>query len=374
MSNTDRDSMLERWADGMETLEQYYENLYGPPATPAILPNITDRDGMLAAIADEMERARININKHSTTYHDTNAAYIKTVPENVKSASIEQIGGKTIVWNQICKKRDASQTGVTPISDNECVIDGEYTSVTYPLISNEISTVAGHKYYSVISTNNSIPGTIHLYNNNKGVSVSINSSTQKKSAVQTATGEQAILLRIGAGTYNTTLRYAVYDLTVMFGAGNEPTAAEFEAMFPVLFYPFNAGTLMSAGVTEVVSKYSNNETLQTYSIHASVQALAGYGWSAGNVYNYVDIEAKKYVQAIGSRAYASGDESDSTVITDKTTTYYPLTTPVETDVSQYLDDNLIKAESGGTLTFSNSNGDDYRIPVPSTETFWVDIS
>ena len=88
----------------------------------------------------------------------------------------------------------------------------------------------------------------------------------------------------------------------------------------------------------------------------------------------MDFERKVFVQNVGSRAYASGDESDSTVITDGTTTYYPLTTAVETDISAYLtDDNLIQVEACGTLKFSNSNGDDYRLLVPSEEEYMIDL-
>ena len=37
----------------------------------------------------------------------------------------------------------------------------------------------------------------------------------------------------------------VFDLTQMFGAGNEPTAEQFERMFPKDYYPYNAGELIS---------------------------------------------------------------------------------------------------------------------------------
>ena len=123
--------------------------------------------------------------------------------------------------------------------------------------------------------------------------------------------------------------------------------------------------LLSSGVTEVVSKDRNNITLQTFSIPASIKALNGYGWSCPNHSNYVDFESKKFVQNVGSRLYEVGDEDDATVITDMTTTHYPLPTPIETDISQYLTNNLINVESGGTLTFLNNNGN----PVPSTVIF-----
>jgi hypothetical protein len=44
---------------------------------------------------------------------------------------------------------------------------------------------------------------------------------------------------------------------------------------------------------------------------------------------------------------------------------YQLETPIETDISSLIDDNTIEVESGGSLTFENTNGDSYRIPVPS---------
>ena len=53
---------------------------------------------------------------------------------------------------------------------------------------------------------------------------------------------------------------------------------------------------------------------------------------------------------------------------------YELATPQEIDISAYLtDDNLIEVESGGTLTFPNSNGTDYQIPVPSAETYMINL-
>ena len=56
------------------------------------------------------------------------------------------------------------------------------------------------------------------------------------------------------------------------------------------------------------------------------------------------------------------------------TVYYELATPVEVDISAYLtDDNLINVKSGGTLTFPNQHGDDYRLPVPSEEEYMIDL-
>ena len=149
----------------------------------------------------------------------------------------------------------------------------------------------------------------------------------------------------------------VVDLTLMFGAGNEPeTVEEVDAMFPEEYYAYNTGTLVTAKVTEVISKDSNGNVLDTISIPAGVQALTGYGLSSPGKYNYIDFETKKFVQNVASRAYAAGDESDVTVLTDGTTTNYDLATPVETSVSVTTD---IEYEAGGSITFENTN----KIPV-----------
>jgi hypothetical protein len=41
------------------------------------------------------------------------------------------------------------------------------------------------------------------------------------------------------------------DLTLLFGAGNEPTAEQFEEMFPAESYPYNPGEIVSSTTTDV---------------------------------------------------------------------------------------------------------------------------
>lgn len=57
--------------------------------------------------------------------------------------------------------------------------------------------------------------------------------------------------------------------------------------------------------------------------------------------------------------------------------YYELANPIITDISTLIDDDFlrnIEVEAGGSVTFKNSNGDDYRIPVPSEEEYIVKLS
>ena len=89
---------------------------------------------------------------------------------------------------------------------------------------------------------------------------------------------------------NVTMRMNIFDLTQMFGVGNEPsTPEEFEAMFPADYYPYNAGELMSAPVNEVI--YLDTKSQETsYPIPQAILALDGYG----EIGNFVDFVEKKY--------------------------------------------------------------------------------
>lgn len=94
-----------------------------------------------------------------------------------------------------------------------------------------------------------------------------------------------------------------------------------------------------------------------YPIPESVRNLPGYGIE-GNVTDY---EAKTYTQ---------NNAIDGTKIK-------ALDTPIITDISTLIDDDFLRnltVETGGSVTFKNSNGGSYRIPVPSEEEYIVKLS
>ncbi|RGI09191.1 hypothetical protein DXD23_11285 [Ruminococcus sp. TF12-2] len=94
---------------------------------------------------------------------------------------------------------------------------------------------------------------------------------------------------------NVKLQPQIFDLTTMFGSGNEPTSVEeFEKMFPADYYPYAVGEIVSAGTEEVVV----GDT--AHPIPEAIRNLPGYGWSAGTAKNYVDYENKRYVQCVQS--------------------------------------------------------------------------
>ena len=131
--------------------------------------------------------------------------------------------------------------------------------------TSSVNLINGHKYYTLIDDTASIQ-------TGDGNTVSVTGGTDK-----------------------------VTDMTLAFGSGNEPSLADFQAMFPnYASENYNAGTLLSAEVSSVIAKDSSNNVVANMPIPSAIKSLDGYGWSAGSVYNYVDFSQKKFVKNVGS--------------------------------------------------------------------------
>ena len=361
---------------------------------------------------------------------DSKTAYQKAVPTGAKLMSVKSVGGRSIVWNQLCDTvlDNFSDTvsaayheyGICKftanVGDKICVYSGGVNG-TYAANGAYVAGFMGSAYFEFFG----------------------------KQIVQcTENGNCIIYLRLrgNGNTYsNVSVRPEFFNLTKMFGAGNEPTTVEeFEKMFPNDYYPYNAGEIVSAGVTEVAV----GDTV--HKIPEAIRNLPGYGWSAGTARNYVDYENKKYVQCVNSvdlgtmiwkngtsvsfetrqlsgqkltKSYSiapnfmclkystktqdglwgkpnvTGITADGKVdgyvyvndtsYTDAATfkqamsgvmLYYELANPIVTDISTMLPDDFLRnmeVEAGGSVTFKNSN-DNYHIPVPNEEEYIVKLS
>ena len=387
---------------------------------------------------------------------DTDTAYQKAVPTGAKLMSVKSVGGRSVVFNQLIPD---SIIHVTVTIDEDVTEEKWLKQIVYD--TSPITRAIGHKVVGKCIrdiTNPSSYVTVRFGNNN------VNLSNGSGYYTNTETGIYTLPSGVGnppplyfrafagatAGTYGFTLQ--LYDLTAMFGAGNEPTSVEeFEKMFPADYYPYNAGEIVSAGVTDVAVGDTAHQ------IPEAIRNLPGYGWSAGTARNYVDYENKKYVQCVGSvdlgtlgwtysNIFGTGQNGFSTdaqndiynmksypaatmpnclctkypaitaseqstsgargisiyngwnlptvvkvIVFDTAYTdtaafkqamqgvmlYYELATPVVTDISSLIPDDFlrnIEVEAGGSITFQNSNGDSYRIPVPSEEEYIVKLS
>lgn len=380
---------------------------------------------------------------------DTDTAYVKTIPTGGKLMSVKNIGGRSIMWNQLVKPVPTvvTQAGVKFTFSNDGIItlNGTATTTGNAVSLQSVKNQKGHKYLMVANPLSGVYGKDQL-------------QFSSQSYGQDSTGHGTIITNESSNekwyytlyvyegvTYdNVKLQPQIYDLTAMFGSGNEPTTVEeFEKIFPADYYPYNAGEVVRTGVTEVAV----GDT--AYPIPEAIKALPGYGWSAGTARNYVDYENKQYVQCVqsvdlgtlswvagvggkvsfqtsqvtgqkltknysvppniicskystktqnelwghinvtGITADANTDgyiDVNDTSYTDATAfkqamqgvmLYYELETPIVTDISSLIPDDFlrnIEVEAKGSVTFKNSNGDDYRIPVPSEEEYIVKLS
>lgn len=231
---------------------------------------------------------------------DTDTAYAKTVPTGAKLMSVKNVGGRSIVWNQLVQPTSNEITGagvkVTFSNDGIVTLNGTATTTGNAVSVQPVKNQKGHKYLMVANPLSGVYGKDQLL-------------FSSQSYGQDSTGHGAIITNESSNakwyytlyvyegvTYdNVKLQPQIFDLTAMFGSGNEPTSVEeFEKMFPNDYYQYNAGEIISAGVTEVAVGDS------TYPIPEAIKALPGYGWSAGTAKNYVDYENKRYVQCVDS--------------------------------------------------------------------------
>ena len=380
---------------------------------------------------------------------DSSTAYAKTIPTGGKLMSVKNIGGRSIMWNQLVKPVPTvvTQAGVkfTFSDDGIITLNGTATTTGSAVSVQSVKNQKGHKYLMIANPLSGVYGKDQL-------------QFSSQSYGQDSTGHGTIITNESSNekwyytlyvyegvTYdNVKLQPQIYDLTAMFGSGNEPTTVEeFEKIFPADYYPYNAGEVVRTGVTEVAV----GDT--AYPIPEAIKALPGYGWSAGTARNYVDYENKQYVQCVqsvdlGTLSWVAGvggkvsfqtsqvtgqkltknysvppniicskysTESQNelwghinvtgitanantdgyvyvndTSYTDATAfkqamqgvmLYYELETPIVTDISSLIPDDFlrnIEVEAKGSVTFKNSNGDDYRIPVPSEEEYIVKLS
>lgn len=190
---------------------------------------------------------------------DNTEAYQKEIPTGAKMASVKSIGGKTIVWNQLLKLILTSQTknGCTiEVDENKHIkISGIPSNGLY-LVIGRISFIKDHIYFINVNgkyTDENKKSQVYIAEMNLY-------KIQKTFVLCDETKDARV--QIAVYTADTSVDYditvTVFDLTKMFGAGNEPsTVEEFEAMFSEDYYPYNEGTLLSIPVNEVVEQGKN---------------------------------------------------------------------------------------------------------------------
>ncbi|MFR6326203.1 MAG: hypothetical protein ACLUNP_08080 [Ruminococcus sp.] len=187
---------------------------------------------------------------------DSSSAYSKTIPTGGRMTSIKSIGGKNLVFNQMYKKFDyvsGSTLNCKPIfkshkyllrvdysvSENTKVYlyfrDAHYTGETNRQIVKDVAAGSGKISWATS------PLGEHGDGGDFGVF----------RILTDADGNQ----KLDTSPFS---NYEIFDLTQMFGIGNEPTSVEeFEAMFPNNYYQYNAGEIITADTESVVEQGKN---------------------------------------------------------------------------------------------------------------------
>ena len=167
-------------------------------------------------------------------------------PNGARSATVKKIGGKSIVWNQLSNgdwfdPRTSSGITWTNNGDGSLSYSGTLSSIYSSCYmddkTNKYNLIVGHTYY---------------FKNCNVQNVTPSGTGLRKLTSVTETATCFAVVTGSAGeTISGTITPQIFDLTQMFGAGNEPTIAEFESMFPDGYYPYNAGEIKDGAVNAI---------------------------------------------------------------------------------------------------------------------------
>lgn len=189
----------------------------------------------------------------------------RTAPSGAKYVSVDKVGGKSVVWNQLCNPDEFDPMGCTPtesggvVTISDCVEVNRYKA-------GFVAVTKGHKYYQTVKIKsdgtNPVGFQNYLFLDIYTKTTSAEFMRLSEVAVCNESGNALIQLYSPNQTSYQIVKnsFMLIDLTLLFGAGNEPTAEEFEAMFPAESYPYNPGEIISSR-TETIT--AGAETITT---------------------------------------------------------------------------------------------------------------
>lgn len=193
--------------------------------------------------------------------------FIRSI-DNTSIMKIMNIQGNAVAWNQLVQNGDFSDgTNHWEGTEISTSVSGGKMTVTYTQsngrLRNTINWVVGHKYYVCATATSSTMTLVHLETDFGLASVQTlcyaNTTTLCHGLLQASSQGEFNWLQIFTDEANTITieNVMVIDLTLIFGAGNEPTtAAEFESWLAnhigtANYYPYNAGELLPCKLTGI---------------------------------------------------------------------------------------------------------------------------
>ena len=325
----------------------------------------------------------------------------RTAPSGAKYVSVDKVGGKSVVWNQqvdTTKAELRTYAGVTlSINENgKLFLSGTAIGGTSWTIIGEASLVVGHKYISE-SLGENIP--VRIENMAGMPNMQYNGDLEVKILTEEAKSYVYAPIREGE-TVNAEIDPFLIDLTIMFGAGNEPTAEQFEAMFPAESYPYNPGEIISSR-TETITAGAETITTGFPELRSAGTAHDEIDMDGGqvirNVYT-VEIETlqwrknadNRFVANLPAKAKAAGtfnDKKNELCNTYESKTMNELfagekgiaTHPItgETvwifDIAYETPEQLVTSLSGAVLHYEMATPTTEQVTIPEALQEWLPV-
>lgn len=229
---------------------------------------------------------------------------------NDGTARLKSIKGNSAVFNQLFLR--GANSNYYQWEDSKVTINGTITSdyetydtegngAIYSLANDHILLVT-IKQLSGKVTNGEVQIRAASFGANKILTITPESSNAELSFIgkYLSSGKYYTRTKILANTTvdNLVLQYQIFDLTAMFGAGNEPqTVEEFKALYPNDYYEYNAGEIINSNYTAIESVGFNqwDEQWELGTFNNNGEAVTA---SANDT-----IRNKNYTRVLSDKAY-----------------------------------------------------------------------
>ena len=194
----------------------------------------------------------------------------------------DPVYGGFINWNQYAGNtmrpaQTKNSVQYTPNNDGTFTLNGTADSDDYWYVTpydGAGQIVAGHKYIFWDANKNGSATTFGL--SLGGTIIRAYGDTRAIVTASSSTNVLSYCYKSGAVINNAIIKPVLVDLTLLFGAGNEPTTVdEFKALFPNDYYAYNAGTKTNVSAVNNGTYESYSVTLPTTTYGGSVDLVSG---------------------------------------------------------------------------------------------------
>ena len=191
-----------------------------------------------------------------------------------------------ITWNQLTKGADMG----TGSYYNHSFSNGVHTisltnpSVTWARICIAEGVTDGHKVYIRLTGDNAVISSATYTTENADMSdiVTLTEMGGTRGGIVTNSKARVTVQFQPYWATHSELKVTVnvFDLTLMFGAGKEPTAEEFDRMFPEDFYEYDAGTVLTTTSVKLKECFDKHYMHKGNSAAVKIQSSAPTDTSA----------------------------------------------------------------------------------------------